>query len=337
MLGSSPALPGGEVLNGVFALSVFIAGALLIALAVAAWHAFRYAGGPGVKGYLWRGALVLIGAGLALTLFDRTLLREQAAERRALDARAADLAARAIAPGSALACLNAMATPAVESACEKALFATPEGLAAAVAYVDAKFSLLAASSEYAVRDRSFEQAVSGLRRALEADRFGLVAQMLAARGCNAADCAELKLLRDTRRVLANMRERTFDAVVAAHVQAWPQARGPAAPASAGATSLPPGFVTRVPSATVGIAPGVPMGSRYDFPSAASIPPVSIMDAEPTLPPEREPQASAPPATRPSAAPPVRRQSTAREPPVAPPLQVVPLPGAPTTGQAPAPR
>ena len=43
--------------------------------------------------------------------------------------------ARAIAPGSALSCLDEMAGEAVEAACEKGVFASPEAVAAAVKYV----------------------------------------------------------------------------------------------------------------------------------------------------------------------------------------------------------
>ena len=62
-----------------------------------------------------------------------------------------ELTARAIMPGSALACLDAMAGEAVESSCEKALFATPEATAAAVSYVGAQLSLLAAGHAQAHR------------------------------------------------------------------------------------------------------------------------------------------------------------------------------------------
>jgi hypothetical protein len=66
--------------------------------------------------------LALLSAGwLALDQLER---RDLAAERRALDTRAFDLAVRAIAPGSALACLGAMAGEMVEKSCEKALFAS---------------------------------------------------------------------------------------------------------------------------------------------------------------------------------------------------------------------
>jgi len=62
---------------------------------------------------------------------DYVVARDRAAEQRALDTRAFELAARAFAPGSALGCLDAIAGEALAGACEKALFATPEATAAA--------------------------------------------------------------------------------------------------------------------------------------------------------------------------------------------------------------
>jgi hypothetical protein len=50
-------------------------------------------------------------------------------------------------------------------------------------------------------------------------------------------------------------------------------------------AVPPEAATAaasVPSAP-GHGPGTVMASKYDFPSAASIPPVSIMNAEPKQP------------------------------------------------------
>ena len=106
-----------------------------------------------------------------------------------------------MAPGSALACLDANAGEAVERACEKALFATPESVAAAVAYVSAKLTLLADGLDYARRvDGAYAAQLEGLRRAAETDRFGLVAHVLATRdGCTAESCATFKLLEDPSR------------------------------------------------------------------------------------------------------------------------------------------
>ncbi len=151
---------------------------------------------------MWRGGLVLVGVLLAWALLDRSSIRDQIAERRALEARAADLTIRAIQPGSALACLDAVAGPAVEAACEKSLFASPEMVAAAVAYIDARVSLLAAGVNVAERDPSYRPSFERLRRGLEADRFGLVSHVLMTRGCTGTDCPDLKLVRDSSRILS---------------------------------------------------------------------------------------------------------------------------------------
>src|SRR2546430_10890211 len=113
---------------------------------------------------MWRAGLVAVGVVLAWALLDRSLIRDQIAERRVLEARAGELTLRAIAPGSALACLDAVAGPAVEAACEKSLFASPEAVAAAVAYMDARVSLLSASIGLAERDPSYRPAFERLRR-----------------------------------------------------------------------------------------------------------------------------------------------------------------------------
>jgi len=76
----------------------------------------------------------------------------------------------ALMPGSALACLDASAGELVEAACEKALFATPEAAAAAVAYVTAQLSLLADGSEFERRSgANYESALGRLRHAIETD------------------------------------------------------------------------------------------------------------------------------------------------------------------------
>src|SRR5690348_12470838 len=89
-------------------------------------------------------------------LLQQNAVRERVAERRALDQRAAELAARAVVPGSPLACLDAVAGDAVETACEKAVFASPATAAAAVSYVTARLALLADSVDYARRAGGYE-------------------------------------------------------------------------------------------------------------------------------------------------------------------------------------
>src|SRR6185295_5752775 len=139
--------------------------------------------------------------------------------------------------------LDAVAGPAVEAACEKSLFASPEAVAAAVAYIDARVSLLSASIGLAERDPSFRPAFERLRRGIEADRFGLVSHVLMTRGCVGTDCPDLKLVRDSSRIMSNMRSRTFDAHVSIYSLAWNpggvavSAASSNSPASAGAPQI----------------------------------------------------------------------------------------------------
>jgi hypothetical protein len=321
------------------ALSALVLGAFLVVLAVFGMVALWRADTAGPAGTIWRVALVLTGAVLAWALLDS---REHAADRRAFDARMAELTARAIAPGSALACLDTIASSTIETACEKTLFGSPEATAAAIAYVDARFSLFTAGTVLAGRDPSYEPAMQRLRRAIEADRYGFVAHVLTTRGCNSFDCPDLKLVQDPRRILANQKARTFDTQIALHGAGWHPATTAlaAAPTS---TALPEEQAPKMPDpavdAPLATAPpsSIPLSSRYDYPSSASIPPISIMSAEPPLPAEPRSATSAPaPAPRQST-PPAPRRQTAREAPreSAPPHQPLPLvPNSGPSAQAP---
>ena len=287
--------------------------------------AFSRAAQPGRVGVSWRVALLLVGAGLMWVVADNLGGRDRSATRHVLEARMADLTLRAIAPGSPLACLDTVANETIEAGCEKLLFANPQTVAAAVAYVDARLALLADGLELTAHDRSYETSIERLRRSLEADRFGMVAHVLAGRGCTAEKCAALKLFREPRHVATNLRERSFDANVIVYAAAWntppatpaaPVAAAPAAPALASVPSV----------TTTGVAPS----GKYDFPSSASIPAISIMSAEPPVPAGESStppqQSAAPPA--PAAKPAPRRQS-ARETPPAPQPPQQGAPPAPT--------
>jgi hypothetical protein len=82
------------------------------------------------------------------------------------------------------------------------------------------------------------------------------------------------LVYDDKRLRANLKDRLFDVTVARYAVNWPMRTRPLASGDDGT--------------------GVPAGPNVTFPSAASIPPVSIMNAEP-------PQAAAPPPPPPAAA------------------------------------
>ena len=256
---------------GAFGLPLWTAGVTAALLAALSLLAFNHAGRDGVVGASARVALVLVGASVSWIMLAGASRPDVAAERRALDARVQELQTRAVAPGSALACLDAMAGETVEASCEKALFQTPEAMAAAVSYVSAQLALLGDLTQHAARSGvSPPPALADLRRAAENDRFGLVARVLAQRdGCTPDACGAFALLSDSSRVAANLGERTYDLYVIRYSAVWPaNAKTPLA-AQAGPS----------PDATAG------RGAGIFLPSAASIPPVNIMNTEPALPAE----------------------------------------------------
>jgi len=311
--------------GGPSVLPVWAAGALAALLCVTAVIAFARAGQPGRHGTAWRAALLAAGVGLAVVLVDGLGNRDGAPPRRAVEARSLDLTLRAIEPGSSLACLEAVANDTVEAACEKAVFASPQAVAAAVAYVDARLSLFSEAMEAAARDRGVATSLERQRRAIETDRFGIVAHVLATRGCTPENCPTLKLLRDPRQVSANLRERVFDSHVILHAAGWDSPAGPPA-----AAAMPPVASVAPPAApqlaTTGAAP--PPAGKYEFPSSASIPAISIMNAEPVTPPGETAQPLATQSTGQGQSPrPAARRAPPREPPAQP---------APQAAQPPAP-
>jgi len=244
-------------------------------------------------------ALVIVIAGAAWLFVQRSAQEDHAAERRALDTRQAELGGRALAPGTPLACLDANAGEAVEGACEKSLFAGPETVAASIAYVGARLSLIADGLDYARRvDRSYENTLADARRALEADRYGLVANVLATReGCTAEQCDAFSLLRDASIVKANLKARTYEKNLERYAAAWSEPK-----------AVPP--VASLPAPAAPGAPVLTTGPKIDFPTAASIPPVSIMNAEPMPSPAAADATAAPPKRPPAVPTPPRKPAAA---------------------------
>src|ERR1700759_3848976 len=140
MLGSGHLISGLDVATGTLALMVFSAGAAVIGLAVLVRVTLRRAGSAGLSGTLWVGVLAILGAVFTYAVLDRLSARDLVAARRGIEAQAIELSTRALAPGSALGCLDAVANALIENGCEQRLFASPEATAAAIAYVDARFS-----------------------------------------------------------------------------------------------------------------------------------------------------------------------------------------------------
>jgi hypothetical protein len=230
-----------------------------------------------------RMVLVALSGGLsgvlAWALLADGAARDRAVERRALEARAAQLNAQALIPGSPLACLDAAIGDSIETACTKTLFASPVYVADAISYVAAQFALLSDMTAYADRGgKDISAALEPLRRAVEADPFGILAHLLSTRdGCAADKCPPLSLLHDASHVRTNLIAQTLDRYVDQYREAW--------------AKLPEGPVAELPDAQPAgmIEPNAP-GKRkvtvnIDFPSADSIPPISIMNPEPNGPAE----------------------------------------------------
>jgi hypothetical protein len=191
----------------------------------------------------------------------------------------------------ALSCIDDLAGDAVLAACEKALFGSPESTAVAVSYAASRIARLTAEGD-AATDANFSPEMQALRRSVERDRYGLMAQALAARDrCTPWQCAAFRALTDTSQIVANMNGRVYDGLIMRYAPSWNAPVAAAPPASPPLAALPPSVPTGRPT-------------NAEFPTASSIPPVSIMNAEPGTPPApRAPAtASAPlPAPRPASA------------------------------------
>ncbi len=297
-------------------LPAAVAGALAALFVVVVVMAVRRAASGGGSRMLVPVVAIAIGGAAVIGVFDRLATNDRAAEQRALLQRDSQLSISAVAPGSSLACLDGVAGEQVENACEQAVFADAQSTARAVAYVSARLSLLSDVFAIAQRgDRDLLAAFAPTRRAIELDRYGIVAHVLAVRdGCVAERCAAFDMLQDTGALKANLKVHAFDTYIARYASAWGKTE-PAAEKQqpqASTSAQPP-----VASAGEPQAPH-PVDSRYDFPSSASIPPVSIMNAEPRPPKEQTDTANAqvgadkPTGTAP--VPPKRPQAQAASPP-----------------------
>jgi len=222
---------------------------------------------------------VLLGLGLAaFAIADQMASDRRVAHERAVIARHDELTARAMAPGSALACLDAAPGDATETACEAAVFASPQATAAAVAYIGARMALLADARDMP----ALAPRLAATRRAIELDRFGIAAQVLSQRdGCSAAQCTGFALVTDSSMLRSNLKARTFDQYVSRHAATWNRPAQSAAEKPV-ASAPPPAVAPQAAAPINAAAEPRPVASKYDFPSAASIPPVSIMNAEPPL-------------------------------------------------------
>jgi hypothetical protein len=267
-------LPGLDLASGTFTVPLWVVGiaaAVIVALVVIA---VVRSGLNEFGSLVFRAAVIVIAVVLGWTYIRGTAERDKAEERRALDNRSIELVSRATVPGSAIACLEATNSETVEGACERAVFASPETVAAATAYMAARLTLLADAHEYtARRDQGYESSIAGLRRTIAADRYGLASQVLATRdGCTADACDAFGLVYDDKKLRANLRDRIFDQTVARYAVNWPTRTRPLA--STGGTAGPGAtFPSSIPSA------GIP-NSEPPQAAAPSSPPAQAAAPEP---------------------------------------------------------
>lgn len=246
----------------------------------------------------------------------------------------------------ALSCVDDLAGEGVEAACEKVLFGSPDHVAAAVSYAAARLDRLVALGDVTAASKVMTPELQALRRAVERDRYGLVAHVLVARdGCTAAMCPAYRSLTDQRQIVSNIEGRVYDGLVTRYTPMWS-----GAPATADSGSALPS-ASPAAAALIGGLPTLPTGKPTDaeFPSAASIPPVSIMTSEPatgTAAPTPGAAATPAPVPRPAAASQAKANakaapkaapraashpSTAAKRPASPPPPPVQLSPAPSTG------
>ncbi len=343
MLGIDPGGTNAAVLVWAAAGSA----ALVVALCILAFSLPRTTIGAAV-----RAGAVVLGAALG-AVFGATMIWAvtgggvPSSERRVLEGRAQELTLRAFATGSPLACLDALVGESIATACERDLFASPTAVAAAVSYTAARLTLLADLSAYrAGGDTAIDTVLLPLRRSLEADRFGFLAHVLATRdGCGSGNCRPLALLGDAGRVRANLSDATLQHYLDRHQPLW--SKSPEMPVAVSA----PSQLTPNQLLAAGLGPHRATAS-IDFPSAASIPAVSIMNPEPTGPvlpgvaaaaaanPNPPPAAAASPprrARKQPANPPPPQASSSTPPPAVEPIWPEPVPPAPgRASAAPAP-
>ena len=233
----------------------------------------------------------------------------------------------------ALSCIDDMAGEMVLTACEKSLFGSAESVAAAVSYAASRLTRLTAFGDVAAADRNMTPDLQALRRSVEHDRYGLAAYVLLTRDhCTPSDCAAFRSLTDHNQIVANMDERIYDGLIARYAPSWNAPAAVVGPVAVLPSSMPTGRPTNA-----------------EFPSAASTPPVSIMNPEPGqpgAPTARTPAAANTASTRPApsprpasagAAPTLAATAAAKKPapkPRAPaPVQIAPVAPAPVPAPA----
>jgi len=280
--------------------------------------------------------IVAAAAGAAAT-WASVVVGDQGGQRQQLERRAEALSTQAFTPGSPLSCLDALGADSLAAACERDIFASPRSVATAISYTAARAALLADVEAYAARTQgNVDDLLLPLRRSLEADTFGLLAHVLATQdGCTVQSCRAFALLRDASHVRANLSDATLAHYLEHYLPVWAKAAETTVAEVKQMQPAPPAAGQRV--------------INIDFPSAASIPAINIMNPEPkgpVLPGAAAAAASSPNPPAPSSSRRTHKQAANPRPPVAAaapaapasavePIWPEPVPPPPQTAAAPA--
>ncbi|WP_257165541.1 hypothetical protein [Bradyrhizobium sp. SRS-191] len=214
------------------------------------------------------GALTVITL-LAVGIAVASMMRSQDPSQRGGNGDPTTTASAGLSP-PALACIDDMAGDLVLSNCEKSLFGAADMTAAAVSYAAGMLSRLSQAGDLASANKVMTAELLALRRAVERDRYGLMAYVLLTRDrCTPNDCVMFRAVGDRQQLVNNMEGRTYEGLVTRYASQW------------NATPAAPG--QPVVGTFAGLAPSAPTGkpTTAEFPSSANTPPVSIMNPEPT--------------------------------------------------------
>ena len=321
-------MPNVESMTDVIGLPVWMIVFFALAILVLLVITVARVGSAHTLGLFGQIAGLAVLVGIAWLYLDRLGEQDRATYRRNIETRLTALNAQSMLPNSNLACLDASAEDLVQEACEKVLYSSPEQVSAALSFVGARLDVLRdiaalPDSEEAAYDKLWAPLI----RTMQADRYGVVAQVLQARdGCTVDKCYAFDFLKKNAQLVANMKERAYETRLTKHAAGWSDKPAPALAAVAPAPPAP-------------AAPPPPKESQLNlnFPSSSSIPPVSIMANEPGMPGQNGVDAAAKPEPKQPAAAqaPSRKQpQKAAAQPKQPPRPAAPPAAAPAPeGQA----
>jgi hypothetical protein len=254
-------------------------------------------------------ALVAVVAGAAYFGLKQYENNSRFVERKAIEDRAAALLSHASQPGSVLGCLNA-ASPVLDEACEKTIFAEPQRITSAIAVTADRVALLYDATTYSTREPAFLDRFDHLRKSLEADPYGIVAHILATEHkCLPNSCPRFRIFKDADKVKANLTGRKFDDLLNKYKETWAKT-GPGISISE-SLAMPP-------LRTLGTTPDDDELPNWDSLSRMHTPNGQTSTAPVILPPQRQTQ---PPAAntneRPAATPASLPQNQQVTPPARP--------------------